>query len=524
MTRGTMCKLFELNLGKQERIISYLWTELNRRLPKFPLPCFMMDTRRKKKVKNSKEFVDDHTSYKQIFGNINRLYKNDRIEGKPIKFDVYNKHYLSKAPIHVTAFLLKYENSKGVKANYVGTGQYDKYLTQNEAIFHIVNGKVYAHKGISTLKNKTDLEYLSGFLIVFLDYSDVPRGKRSKDIFMASRDRICKDADDTIMPIVYTQLKEHPILRKYNEKYRSKDLVNRKNNQTVNDLKGFIKNNPEFLAFFNQGTTLNSGIRVLPGETTADETLLLSKFEGRDIPTFLNIANTQYDLPINSWVKVNMTTDAKDEYIDDVDNYTINCGRAEFEVGTNPILHDGKLTLIIRPTPQLQIGDTHKVAFSLIADGRVLPVSFTVTAVDAKIKISSPPGDNPYKDKIETLGLALPFVQHVRKGDKEYLEYGFHDNKEAHIIDRGVDTPPDVWLNQDARILELQKSLHSYTPKEEELIVENYNNSATLMSMVQVKFQRWDKDDEDKMNEETLSSIVHGGLTVALPYICKDLK
>jgi len=342
---GTIIKLwaYQLPPSVKTNITLDLWRELNRRLWAPTLPALLWE----------KRDYRGHSASKLLLGNKVRIQVDDRHwleEGFPITIHATLGPLASRA-IEVSIFKEGYRRSD--------------YSTQDEAILFTVNGQSHAALGRSFLRSPTraNLGYLADYMLVHVDCTDVDRAVTER-IFMASRDRMAEGPERReIEEGVAEALSHHEGLRRLDEVRRLHWLANKTSDDRLMDvISRVLSGNRTLLDYLKAGGRFVTSEE--PGEVSVE------KFRGRYIPTFLRFPRQRRgdqewvkQVPVNSFVRLRLETDAQDDYLDR------QADRGSLEVSPNVVrsfhLFSGILSLKVVPPSDAKPGDAIPVGIML---------------------------------------------------------------------------------------------------------------------------------------------------------------
>ncbi|MDW8120647.1 MAG: hypothetical protein RMK40_08410 [Chloroflexota bacterium] len=293
LSHGTFIKLFNYELRDTSVITLGLWRELNRRLYYPALPIILYDKRQ----------YGGHSPSKILLGNKYRIKVDDRS--------------LLKDETDIEADLKVLGHRHIVEYSFSPEARKNEFFSDDEAIFFTINGQTHATIGRSFLKSKAEKPYIADKLLVHIDCSDVDVNILER-VFMASRDRMAKGVDTKgIEDALAEELRESSTLKAWKEEYRRNIISSVARDQQKLDqvILDSVVSDPYFGRFILRSGSSRPIAAVDPGPVKSIQ------WRGREIPTYLRIHKWnegkglyQKALPINSYVRVLLETDASDDY------------------------------------------------------------------------------------------------------------------------------------------------------------------------------------------------------------------
>ena len=480
---GTYIKMFNYDLPENVRSLAQrdLWRAMNKLLYFPALPMLIQDTRYK-----------GHSDTKLLLGNRVRIFvdDNDKVEDK-IKFPISIEAdfgEFGRRQLEITIFK---ENINKIE-----------FTSQDEAIFFTINGQSHASLGRSFLraKSKSNLHYLSDYMLVHIDCSDVDNNVKKK-IFMPSRDRMRENTlTKSIEKILAEELSKHEGLKQLNQYRREQKVVKNPKDEEfmARVMSRLLKSNPMLTKCLNIGKKIKYQQRI--GETRIEE------FRGSYFPTFLKIFKHdsdkgifRKDIPINSYVLMKFEIDASNDYL----NREADGGIFEIEPDIMKSRHlwNGIITVKLVPPPNVNVGDKIRVKAKLTrAVEDPLEVEFETRFIKAiETKISQPGEKQPPK----TLAYQLPKQTLVYKkpteGGKTWEELDpekWNEEYIAEVVPAG-DDDIDIFINMDTGVLHgfLRRQQPSHRKIEE--IKRTYQTSIFLHSLLLYNELKEFEDSED---------------------------
>jgi len=458
-------KLFNYYLPNPSQITLDLWRELNRVLHYPVLPITLHETRKFK----------GHSPSKILVGNRLRILKNDSqsIEDNcpPIIPIIAELGKFGKRTIEVTVFK-------------EGTVK-DEFASPAEAIFFTINGQTHATIGRSFLRTKANLHYLSDYMLVHIDCTDVDTNIREK-IFMPSRDRM-RDTEISkeIESILAEELSRHEGLKELNQHRREQQII--KNPKDTKFLEGvvskLIKKNRTILHYLGVGGNIKD--RNESGITDTKE------FEGKRIPTYLKIIGPERkQMPINSYSRVVFETDALNDYFSrETDRGTLIVYP---DVMKSYHLWNGKITVKIIPSKTARAGAVRKIMALLTRPyDDHLSVEFEVEYMP-EVEPETIPPHVPKLPKVKDYKLPEPILvyKNKRTGSRAWDDIKKEDGTPwdgtdiAKVVPSGNGAGVDVFINMDADVLRNFLRQQKVTDQRRDFIKRSWETAVFLNSMV----------------------------------------
>ena len=503
---GTYIKLFSYDLPDPSIITLGLWRELNHYLYDSPLPVLLYEKRDYK----------GKTATKLMLGNRLRVMIDDR-DKKEMTFPMSLNFEGIKFPTEVTVF------KEDVRK--------DEFVDKLAVIF-TYNGQVHEHLTNAFITTNARMPYLSGYLLVSLDCSNVPTDVRN-GLFMASRDRMFDNSlARRLKAEIAKELHDNEALRKLNEKRRDEKIFQNPKDEE------FLKNVMSKLLSTNEEISkllgINGKIISKLSKTIKDKIKKEGPvYEQKRFPTFMKLKRIAPGnikmLPQKGECKLVVETDVEDEFIirpKDQGELKITFEKPHLGSGGK----GGKEGFEEEPLDVNIVGPNQGQIKLRIKDKKKLPVGSTIPM---NIELSSPEGshivtvfiriDNPKEKSDEKeakipLTYALPKIIQVYKEKKHGIQCGVWDDPEyrwdgedicrifpsgdeKHLVDA-------VAINMDAEVLHNYVRKRKLTDKNIEHLKRLYQVSNYLISLI-VYFQLSQRDDiEDK--EEFLSYLMKG--------------
>jgi len=461
---GTYIKLYNYYLPNPSQITLDLWRELNRVLHYPVLPLALHETR---KFRRQGPII--------LTGNRLRILKNENqsIEDNcpPIIPIIAELGKFGKRIVEVTVFK-------------EGTVK-DEFASPGESIFFTINGQTHATIGRSFLRTKANLHYLSDYMLVHIDCTDVETNIREK-IFMPSRDRM-RDTEISkeIELILAEELSRHEGLKQLNQYRREQQIT--KNPKDVKFLEGvvskLIKKNRTILHYLGVGGNIK--------DRNEAGTKEIKEFEGKRIPTYLKlIGSERKQMPINSYSRVAFETDASNDY------FSRETDRGSLiiypDVMKSYHLWNGRITAKIIPSKTARVGAIRKIIALLTRPyDDPLSVEFEVEYIP-EIEPEIIPPHLPKPPKVKDYKLPEPILVYknkrtgYRSWDDIKKEDGANWNGEdiAKVVPSGNGAGVDVYINMDADILRNFLRQQKATDKRQDFIKRSWETAIFLNSMV----------------------------------------
>lgn len=494
---GTLIKLYNYYLPSPSQITLDLWRELNRVLHFPVLPITLHETRKFK----------GHSPSKILVGNRTRIMKNDSqsIEDNcpPIIPIIAELGKFGKRIIEVTVFK-------------EGTVK-DEFASSGEALFFTINGQTHASIGRSFLRTKANLHYLSDYMLVHIDCTDVDTNIREK-IFMPSRDRM-RDTEMSkeIELILAEELSRHEGLKQLNQYRREQQIT--KNPKDAKFLEGvvskLIKKNRTILHYLGVGGNIQDMKEA--GITDRKE------FESNAIPMYFKIIGPERkQMPINAYSRVLFETDAANDY------FSREAERGSFiiypDVMKSCHLWNGRITAKIIPSKTARVGAIRKlIALLTRPNDDPLLVEFEVEYMpEVEPQKAWPPVKKTPKRKDYKLPEPILVYRNKRAGYRSWDDIRKEDgtcwNGEdiARVVPSGNAGGVDVFINMDADVLRNFLRQQKVTDQRRDFIKRSWETAIFLHSMV--IFNDLKKTDRGDLVSDIMKSVSK----IILDLMCND--
>lgn len=193
---GTYIKLFNYDLPDRSNILLGLWRALNRHLYCSALPILLYEKRDYK----------GHSSTKIMLGNKMRVMVDDR-EMKETSFPISISFSNVKCPGEITVFKDDVDKNEFI---------------EKLAVIFTVNGQVHGNLGNNFITTGAKLPYLSGFLLVNVDCTNIPG---ATELFMSSRERMFdNETVRSLHETIAKELRDCDLLRRINDRRRDEKI------------------------------------------------------------------------------------------------------------------------------------------------------------------------------------------------------------------------------------------------------------------------------------------------------------
>lgn len=518
---GTYIKLFNYDLPDPSDITLGLWRGLNRYLYSPALPILLYE----------KRGYRGHAMTKLMIGNRMRVMIDNR-EMKETTFSMSLNFRNIKFPLEVTIFKNKVDKKEFV----------DKL-----AIIFTINGQVHDHLTNAFITSVAKLPYLSGYLLVNIDCTNIPVYIRDQ-LFMSSRDRMRNNADyRTLKYEVARELKDHNILRQINERRREEKIFqNPKDEEFLKKVMSkLLRKNEEISKLLGLNGTIVSNI------TKTIKKKIMKKgdvFKSKRFPTFIKFRKLESGnikmLPQNGECKLFLETDVEDEYlIRPQDNGELKITFEKLHLGKGSGGGEGKNENFEEEIFDVNVVGPSKGQIKLrIKNKKKLPVGTTIPlnielaspdgphTLTAFIKIDNPIGKTKEKDVKTPITYSLPKIIQVYKEMKKVIECAiwndpdynwtgrdickiFPSGNEKYLVDA-------VAINMDADVLHNYIRRRKLTDKNIEHTKRLYQIGTYLISLI-LYFQISNRENiEDK--EDLLSYLMKGVGKIILQVIINE--
>ena len=289
---GTYIKLFHYDLPDSSDITLGLWRDLNRYLFSPALPILLYE----------KRGYRGHATTKVMLGNRMRVMIDDR-EMKETTFPMTINFRNIKFPTEVTIF-----------KDYVDKREFIDKL----AVIFTINGQVHNHLTNAFITSEAKLPYLSGYLLVNIDCTNIPVNIR-EELFMASRDRMRDNTvARTLKGEIARELKDNEILRQLNDKRRDEKIFqNPKDEEFLKKVMSkLLRKNAEISKLLGlNGTIIGNITKKIKRKIKKEGDI----FKPKRFPTFVRFKKIAPGnikmLPQNGECKLLLETDVEDEYL-----------------------------------------------------------------------------------------------------------------------------------------------------------------------------------------------------------------
>ncbi|MCL5985956.1 MAG: hypothetical protein M1371_05240 [Actinobacteria bacterium] len=515
---GTYIKLFNYDLPDLSDITLGLWRDFNRYLYFPALPILLFEKRDYK----------GHSRTKLMLGNKIRIMIDSR-DMKETTFPMTINFKNMKFPAEVT--ILK---------DYVDK----KEFIDTMAVVFTINGQVHDFQKNSFITTNAKLPYLSGYLLVNVDCTNIPTDIKS-ELFMASRDRMRNNnIARMLLEEIANELKDNNILRQINEKRRDEKIFqNPKDEEFLKKVMSKLLNKNEEISKI---LGLNGNIASNVTKTIIKNIIKEGeKFKSKRFPTFMQFKRIAPGnikmIPQNGESKLFLETDVEDEYLirpRDKGELKITFEKPHLGIGGDGDIigsdeeifdvnivgpNQGHIKLRVKTKEELPIGAIVKMSVELSSpDGPLVLTAF--------IKIADPVSPAQEKEVETPKTYSLPKTILVYKERKQGIESATWDDSDYNWTGEDIckifPSSNDrffvdaVAINMDA------DSVHNYvrskklTDKNIEHLKRLFQVSIYLISLI-LYFQVSHRDEiEDK--EEILSFLMKGIGKIIIPVIVNE--
>lgn len=391
---GTVIKLFNYDLVTSSDIDRDFSRLLNRYLYSPALPFRILDSKTTSNVGSGKE----------IDGNENRLRKNTaELEGGG-KIQIQKVQLPKLGVVNIDIYVSK---RRPGKLSFI---QSEQLSNNDEAVFFLRNGQSHGELPRSFIRDKLGLEYIARDTVIYIDCTDTDT-LDFDEVFSPTRDSMRKNYHRMeVEDALKRELKDSEVLKTLNAARRS------------NVIEETIKKQKNFVEYINDLYTSDPALRkMLVGtlnitDRANREGANDQPFEGVDTPTYLEIIDKEVrssgnkSLPVNSFVRVALKTDAKNDYL--YREHDPGKLIVDFDgVAGSYKLFDGILSLKFAPPHNnIEPGKLSAVKISLTRPyGDPLIAEFNISYTKKIEKISKPKGE-PKKRTTNQLHLPKPNI------------------------------------------------------------------------------------------------------------------
>ena len=476
---GTIIKLYSYDLpaGSRSVISRDLNQSVNEYLFSPALPVFTID--------KAERYPDDRNLQRALYGLKRRLEEEDnRYVDQFFSEDVHDQEI---GNIKVSCYVFK-PRVDGKPVKDTRTTIQREFFKNNMSVLFSIDGQVHGHYTSEFITRSLKLHLLKDYLLIHIDCTKI-RTEFRNELFMASRDRLKKGEESTIL---------RDLLAKHLSKSRLKDIhKERKASITVEikDAEELVHNITRNLPIRNELAKLLSqtfkfddkrdGHRIeMARETHRKETNEKPLFSPQRYPSLFSIdvrtRNNEdipmVSLPIGGERTIKFSTDVEDQYFDRVSdpgelqiglldlapNEQMGGDRPGLPKKVDAILnvtksspHDGTIRVLVKPTREMQVGDTIMLRASLSSPGKELDQIFMV-----KIAAPEKKAQDPIEGEQAESRLGLPKLYMVYKEPHEGRVTW--EKLEANSISMDYDivvyplvdgeTLSEVYINMDSNV------------------------------------------------------------------------
>ena len=400
------------------------------------------------------------------------------------------------------------------------------------AVIFTINGQVHNHLTNAFITSEAKLPYLSGYLLVNIDCTNIPVNIR-EELFMASRDRMRDNTvARTLKGEIARELKDNEILRQLNDKRRDEKIFqNPKDEEFLKKVMSkLLRKNAEISKLLGlNGTIIGNITKKIKRKIKKEGDI----FKPKRFPTFVRFKKIAPGnikmLPQNGECKLLLETDVEDEYLIrplDKGELKVTFEKPHLGIGGNGNKegadeeifdvnvvgpNQGQIKIRIKTSKKLPIGITIPVNIELSSPEGI-------NTLTAFIKIINPIKKTKEKEAETPITYSLPKIIQVYKEKKQGIDCCVWDDPDYHwngedickIFPSGdekylVDA---VAINMDADVLHNYIRRRKLTDKNIEHLKRLYQVGNYLISLI-LYFQISQLDNiEDK--EELLSHLMKG--------------
>ncbi|MBI3619834.1 hypothetical protein HY214_01675 [Candidatus Roizmanbacteria bacterium] len=296
---GTIVKLYNYDLANSSDVDRDLFRIFNRYLSSPALPFRILDAQVKGNVGPGKE----------VEGNLNRLKKNkDELEGKGTL--QIQKVLLPKLGyVDIDIYIARRRDGK---KSYIES---ERLATNEEAVSFIRNGQSHGELSRQFIRDDLGLEYIAKDIAIYIDCTNTP-SVDFDDVFPPTRDALRENRHRiAVEETLRKELKDFEALKDINLTRRSEVIAES------------IEKTKDFETFINDLYQLDPMLKkLLTGPLRISDLSsrggpVEKEYEGKIFPTFLKIndheikSNGYKSIPINSYVRVVLETDAQNDYL-----------------------------------------------------------------------------------------------------------------------------------------------------------------------------------------------------------------
>ena len=497
-TTGTVLKLYSYDLPSGAR--SVISRDLNQSINEFlfepALPLFTIDT--------PERYPDDRNPRRELYGLKRRLEEDDSKYVETHFSEEGSDQEFGKYKVTCYVFRARIEEKS---AQETRDSIRREFFKNNMSVLFSVNGQVHGHYTSEFITRTLKLQLLKNHLLIHVDCTDMnPEFRR--ELFMASRDRLKDGKESGRLRAALRDLLSKGRLQEIHKRRKASITVD------STDADDLLRNFARNLSFHNDLAKLFKNTLDIEDKRngqnkkkkpqrrkSADEDT--NDFSPKRFPTIFKINSTSENkdgipmvrIPKGGERSINFSTDVEDRYFDrssepgelqigllgpgptlvpggDAPGLPRKIEEIVDVVKSSPI--NGRIRVLVRPTDEVQVGESVKLKASLSSPGGALEEIFYV-------KISQPEKKKqPDKKKKEEPDnqLGLPKMRLVsRDADKGEMtwdqleESGIsmdHDRVVYPFVDESV--LETVYINMDSSVL---LSHHSRLKAEEAIETAN---------------------------------------------------
>lgn len=305
-------------------------------------------------------------------------------------------------------------------------GKEKNYKKANSSIVFTLNGQTQGFLSDSLFAKKSiGLEYIKKSIFVIVDCTNIDISLL-EELFMNSRDRL-RDSRfaDKIKSELEDTIKNTYALEELMNERRKKDLElkTEDNKILLDDLKGFIKDNPDIKNILNSGIDILGNSSIEEGSTKQDRDDR-NDFEGKEYPTYFELKSREIkgklERSLGKKFMIKIETDVKNGFLDrEIDKAKLIIKKEGEEVKDfKAILDRGIIDVSIGVDELTRVGDLQKYSFEIKTfKGESFTNKFEVLFKEKR----KYPDPKPKKITNETK-LTLPNIIYVKEEELESKE------------------------------------------------------------------------------------------------------
>lgn len=485
---GTIIKLYSYDLpaGSRSVISRDLNQSINEYLFNPALPLFTIDKKER--------YPDDRNLQRELYGLKRRLEEDDNKYVDQFFSEDIDEQKIGKINLNCYVFKPRVDE-KSVKETR-GTIQRE-FFKNNMSVLFSVDGQVHGHYTSEFITRSLKFPLLKDYLLIHVDCTRIKTEFRN-ELFMASRDRLKQGEESTKLRHFLAQLLAKGRLKEIHRERKASITVEGKDAEEL--VRNITRNLPirnDLVQLLSQTFKLDDkleGKRKKKASKVSKKGMdKVSRISSKRFPSFFSIdANKRkgeeipiVSLPLGSERTIKFSTDVEDQYFDrvrdpgDLEIAVLDVAPNEEKDGDEPGLprevstvlnvtkaspHNGNIQVLVRPTKEVQVGESITIRATLSSPDKQLDQIVMVKILEREKNRKSQKGSQDpdgrlglpqllmvYKDpqhkeltwdNLESSGISM---------DHDVVVHPFVDNKDLlHRVYINMDSK--AWLSHRSKL------------------------------------------------------------------------